>query len=289
MLMASHFTSSSQVWFLFLAIALGVKLSECANITIINYCKETVWPGITPKNNFSGDGFELKQGQSAVFTAPTGWSGRIWGRTGCDFDKNNNGTCQTGRCGTGLKCNEPGQPPASIAEFTLGETDFYDVSLVDGFNLPIVVKPVNGKGNCSSAGCDSDLRPNCPSELALKLNNKTIACRSACNVFDTDEYCCRGAYSSPVSCLPTNYSRIFKTACPVAYSFAFDDPTSVITCSSTDYVVSFCSSRVKLRTIDLCGKSPGLAHSGNLLHRTILFGVKSACAHLDYFTSTKFG
>ncbi|KAH0731901.1 hypothetical protein KY289_003089 [Solanum tuberosum] len=246
--MASHFTSSFNVWFLLFAIALGVILSECTNITIINYCVETVWPGITPKNNFSGDGYELKQGQSAVFTAPAGWSGRIWGRTGCDFDKNDNGTCQTGRCGTGLKCREPGQPPASIAEFTLGDTDFYDVSLVDGFNLPIVVKPVNGKGNCSSVGCDSDLRPNCPSELALKSDGKTIACRSACNVFNTDEYCCRGTFSSPISCLPTNYSRIFKTACPVAYSFAFDDPTSIITCSSTDYVVSFCSSRNQNQT-----------------------------------------
>nr|GMD22881.1 pathogenesis-related protein 5-like [Ipomoea batatas]GME08982.1 pathogenesis-related protein 5-like [Ipomoea batatas]GME08985.1 pathogenesis-related protein 5-like [Ipomoea batatas] len=238
-------TAFPKLFLLLLAIASGVKLSKCTNITIINNCKETVWPGITTNNNDSGDGFALKPGQSAVFAAPSGWNGRIWGRTGCNFDKTNGSStpCQTGSCGGALKCSGTGQPPASIADFTLGETDFYDVSLVDGFNLPIVVKPVNGKGNCSAVGCDKDLRENCPSELALKSDGKTVACRSACNVFDTDEYCCRGAFGRPASCLPTNYSKSFKAACPIAYSFAFDDPTSVVTCSATDYVVSFCSSR----------------------------------------------
>ncbi|KAL0335198.1 UNVERIFIED_CONTAM: Pathogenesis-related thaumatin-like protein 3.5 [Sesamum radiatum] len=195
----------------FLVIASGIGLSEGVKFTIINYCKETIWPGITP-NNFSGGGFALKPAQSAVFTAPPAWNGRIWARTGCNFDRN--------------------------AEFTLGDIDYYDVSLVDGFNLPIVVKPVSGKGNCSSAGCDADLRPNCPPELTLKADGKTVACQSACSVFNTDEYCCRGAFSTPMACLPTNYSRSFKAACPAAYSFAHDDPTSIITCSSTDYIVN---------------------------------------------------
>nr|GMD82955.1 pathogenesis-related protein 5-like [Ipomoea batatas] len=207
-------TAFPKLFLLLLAIASGVKLSKCTNITIINNCKETVWPGITTNNNDSGDGFALKPGQSAVFAAPSGWNGRIWGRTGCNFDKSNGSStpCQTGSCGGALKCSGTGQPPASIADFTLGETDFYDVSLVDGFNLPIVVKPVNGKGNCSAVGCDKDLRENCPSELALKSDGKTVACRSACNVFDTDEYCCRGAFGRPASCLPTNYSKSFKAA-----------------------------------------------------------------------------
>ncbi|KAL0357139.1 UNVERIFIED_CONTAM: Thaumatin-like protein [Sesamum calycinum] len=221
----------------FLFIASGIGLSEGVKFTIINYCKETIWPGITP-NNFSGGGFALKPTQSAVFTAPPAWNGRIWARTGCNFDRNGNGTCQTGGCGSSLQCTGPGHPPASIAEFTLGDIDYYDVSLVDGFNLPMVVKPVSGKGNCSSAGCDADLRPNCPPELTLKADGKTVACQSACSVFNTDEYCCRGAFSTPMACLPTNYSRSFKAACPAAYSFAHDDPTSIITCSSTDYIVN---------------------------------------------------
>ncbi|KAK6135414.1 hypothetical protein DH2020_030833 [Rehmannia glutinosa] len=225
-----------------LLVASGFRLSRCTKFTITNNCKETIYPGITP-NNFSGGGFALKPTQSAVFTAPPAWHGRIWARTGCNFDRNGNGTCQTGACETALQCTGSGLPPASVAEFALGDLDYYDVSLVDGFNLPIVVTPVSGKGNCSSAGCDADMRPNCPPELTLKSDGKIIACQSACNVFDTDEYCCRGAFSTPMACLPTNYSRIFKTACPAAYSFAYDDPTSILTCSAADYIVSFCSSR----------------------------------------------
>ncbi|KAJ1419956.1 Thaumatin family [Sesbania bispinosa] len=177
-------------------------------LTLVNYCKETIWPGITGIKNFSGDA--LEPGTSTVHTAPGGWSGRIWARTGCNFDKNGNGSCQTGGCGSSINCTDPGSPPATLAEFTLGETDFYDVSLVDGFNLPITIKPVNGSGNCSTAGCDGDLRKNCPSQLAAKQGDKVFACRSACDVFNTDEYCCRGAYESRGACLSSNYSTILS-------------------------------------------------------------------------------
>ncbi|GAB4844868.1 hypothetical protein Ancab_038259 [Ancistrocladus abbreviatus] len=222
----------------------GAKLSESARVfTIINDCKETIWPAVTPGENFGGGGFALKRGQAIVYTAPVGWSGRIWARTGCNFDKNGNGTCLTGACGTALQCKASGTPPATLAEFTLAERDFYDVSLVDGFNLPLAVKPINGVGNCSVAGCDYDLRKNCPTELAEKANRKTVACRSACDVFNTDEYCCRGVYGNSAVCQATYYSKKFKEACPAAYSYAYDDPTSIFTCSGTDYVLAFCSPR----------------------------------------------
>lgn len=38
-----------------------------------------------------------------------------------------------------------GQPPVSLAEFTLnghGSQDYYDVSMVDGYNLPILIDVV---------------------------------------------------------------------------------------------------------------------------------------------------
>lgn len=230
-------------WFLEFLFA-GPKLSESARIfTIINNCKETVWPAVFPGENFNGGGFELKTGQSMLFTAPVSWSGRIWGRTGCNFDKNGNGTCQTGACGTSLKCGASGNTPASLAEFTLAQPDFYDVSLVDGFNLPLTVTPLHGTGNCSASGCDGDLRTTCPNELSVKSNGKTIGCRSACDVYNTDEYCCRGVYGNAAVCKPTYYSKKFKESCPTAYSYAYDDPTSIFTCSGTDYTVAFCSTR----------------------------------------------
>ncbi|GLU01026.1 hypothetical protein SLE2022_183530 [Rubroshorea leprosula] len=233
---------SSFLLILITILSSGPNAAEGARVfTIINDCKETIWPGVTPGDNFNGGGFELKSGQSIVFNAPVGWSGRIWGRTGCKFDKNGNGSCQTGDCGNSLKCKGSGETPASLTEFTLANLDFYDVSLVDGFNLPIVVKAF-GKGNCSTAGCESDLRKNCPSELSVKSKGKVIACRSACDVFNTDEYCCRGLYGNSAVCQPTYYSKKFKNACPTAYSYAYDDPTSIFTCTGSDYIITFCAS-----------------------------------------------
>ncbi|KAM7259750.1 hypothetical protein ACFE04_015491 [Oxalis oulophora] len=204
------------------------NVSESSRVfTIINNCKETIWPAVFPGEHFNGGGFILKSGQSIVFNVPPTFSGRIWGRSGCKFDKDGHGPCQTGACGTTLKCGASGEPPASLAEFTLGALDFYDVSLVDGFNLPMSLKPMNGKGNCSSVGCDKDLRETCPSELATKSNGKVVACRSACDVFNTDAYCCKGNYANPSTCLATVYSKKFKEACPTAYSYAYDDHSRI--------------------------------------------------------------
>ncbi|XP_051195021.1 pathogenesis-related thaumatin-like protein 3.5 [Lolium perenne] len=234
-----------------LALLLVCFLSgaKARQFTIINKCETTIWPAVTPSpsDSFGGGGFELKSGQSIVFTAPPAWSGRIWGRTDCAFDGSGTGKCGTGSCGPNLKCSgASGDPPASLAEFTLATPDFYDVSLVDGFNLPITVNPVNGHspGNCSAAGCDGDLRETCPAELAVKgAGGKTVACRSACDVFNTDQYCCRGKFAGPSTCPPTTYSKKFKEACPTAYSYAYDDPSSLFQCSGADYVVTFCSNR----------------------------------------------
>ncbi|KAI9177696.1 hypothetical protein LWI28_018251 [Acer negundo] len=245
--MAHHSTSPLTLLFIFILMASGAKMyARAKNITIVNVCKETVWPGvITQNNSYQGDGFTLKPGQSASYDAPSGWSGRIWARTGCDFNNNNStSTCQTGSCGPSINCTGPGSLPATIAEFTLGgDTDFYDVSLVDGFNVPIMVRPFGGKGNCSTAGCDGDLRQSCPSELTVKANGKVIGCRSACDTFNRDQFCCRGSYGDQATCFPSNYSSSFKQVCPAASSYAFDDSTSVITCSAEQYIVAFCASR----------------------------------------------
>ncbi|KAK3018464.1 hypothetical protein RJ639_004124, partial [Escallonia herrerae] len=218
----------------------GAKFSESARVfTIINSCKETIWPAIIPGESFNGGGFALKPGQSIVLTAPVAWSGR----TGCKFDQNGQGKCDTGNCGTSLKCTAMVEPPVSLAEFTLASPDFYDVSLVDGFNLPISIKAVNGSGNCSTAACDGDLRQNCLRELRRRANGKVVACRSACDVFNTDEYCCRAVHGNSATCQPTSYSKKFKEVCTNSYRYAYDNPSSIFKCSGTDYDVAFCASR----------------------------------------------
>ncbi len=81
-------------------------------------------------------------------------SGRIWPMTGCSFDGSQECTgsdrcCDTGSCtipggGFGLQCNSSGDSPNTVAEFTFNSganNDFYDVSLIDGYNVPVEMKP----------------------------------------------------------------------------------------------------------------------------------------------------
>ncbi|KAM5550030.1 thaumatin-like protein 1 [Rosa sericea] len=217
-----------------------------ATFTFVNRCDYTVWPGILANANsprLDSTGFELPRQTARTFQAPTGWSGRFWGRTGCTFDGSGSGSCQTGDCGSGtVECNGAGAaPPATLAEFTLGTggQDFYDVSLVDGYNLPVFVEGTGGSGQCASTGCSTDLNLQCPTELRSEDGS---ACKSACEAFGSPEYCCSGAYGSPSTCRPSVYSEMFKAACPKSYSYAYDDATSTFTCTGADYTVTFCPS-----------------------------------------------
>lgn len=217
-----------------------------ATFTFVNRCDNTVWPGILANAGsprLDSTGFELPKDTSRSFQAPTGWSGRFWARTGCSFDGSGSGSCLTGDCGSGqVECNGFGAaPPATLAEFTLGSggQDFYDVSLVDGYNLPMIVEGSGGSGLCTPTGCVSDLNQQCPPELRVGDGD---ACKSACEAFGTPEYCCSGAYGSPATCKPSIYSEMFKAACPKSYSYAYDDATSTFTCTGADYTMTFCPS-----------------------------------------------
>ncbi|MBA0606945.1 hypothetical protein Godav_019328 [Gossypium davidsonii] len=216
--------------------------------TLVNKCDYTVWPGILGNTQLDSTGFELPSGGSRSFQAPPSWSGRFWGRTGCASDQTTGQLiCQTGDCGsTQIECNGRGAtPPATLAEFTTGSgtQDFYDVSLVDGFNLPMIVEPSGGLGMCFSTGCINDLNRQCPTELRVDSGE---ACNSACEAFGTPEYCCSGPYATPDTCKPSVYSEMFKAACPKAYSYAYDDATSTFTCTGADYTITFCPSSTRI-------------------------------------------
>lgn len=228
----------------------GVKSST---FTFINKCDYTVWPGILSNAGvppLSPTGFVLEQGQSRAIKAPSSWGGRMWGRTLCSQAADGKFTCVTGDCGSGkLECAGSGAiPPATLAEFTLngyGGNDFYDVSLVDGYNLPMLVVPQGGSGdNCTNTGCIVDLNGSCPSELrVMSTDGKDVACKSACEAFQQPQYCCNGPNATPDTCKPSSYSQAFKNACPRAYSYAYDDKTSTFICGSApDYSITFCPS-----------------------------------------------
>ncbi|POV95319.1 hypothetical protein PSHT_15725 [Puccinia striiformis] len=135
-------------------------------------------------------GWEAQKYTHKSFQVPDRWAGRFWGRRNCKFPNSGPGSCATGGCNGGLVCDHrtgSGVPPATLAEFKLngdGGKDYYDVSNVDGSNLPVRI--TNNKG-CPTPSCGKDLNRDCPNDR-LKVrdgNGATIGCLSACQMETT--------------------------------------------------------------------------------------------------------
>ncbi|XP_071710258.1 thaumatin-like protein 1 [Rutidosis leptorrhynchoides] len=229
---------------LFLATTL-IHNVRSAVFTIKNNCGFSIAPAFqTSSGNQVTTGFELGQGASNTVDVSATWSGRVWARRGCSND-GGKFSCASGDCGSGqVTCNgNGGAPPVTLAEFTIpgsSSTDFYDVSNVDGFNLPLSITP-SGAG-CPSTDCSADINAQCPSNLAVKDGSgATIGCKSACLATNSDQDCCRGAYGTSETCPPSDTSKFFKGLCPKAYSYAFDDSSSTFTCATGgNYDITFC-------------------------------------------------
>ncbi|KAJ9537851.1 hypothetical protein OSB04_030584 [Centaurea solstitialis] len=223
-----------------------------ATFTVVNDCGFTVWPRISTNYSeieFNITGFELTKGTSRSFEVSVGWRGSIWGRTGCTFDGSGRGSCATGACGTHeMECSrDAAKPTATIAEFSLNKDldmdyfyrspDYYDVSLINGYNIQMLVEATNvvdsTQSSCSKAGCIGDLNQRCPKELSLEGRT---GCMSPCQAFGTPEYCCNNS----LPCEPTQYAQLFKSACPRSIAYPTDDTTSTFTCLGGNYTIRFC-------------------------------------------------
>ncbi len=185
--------------FLLTTVFFFFTTTHAATFNIQNRCSYTVWAAAVP-----GGGRQLNAGQSWSLNVNAGTTGaRIWPRTGCSFDGSGNG---------------------------INNLDFFDISLVDGFNVPMRFSPTSN-GCSRGITCNADVIGQCPA--ALKT---TGGCNNPCTVFKTNEYCCNTG-----SCSATDYSRYFKGKCPDAYSYPKDDQTSTFTCpGGTNYEVVFC-------------------------------------------------
>jgi hypothetical protein len=161
----------------------------------------------------SASTWELGDGQSMALTLPPSWGGRFWPRTECT-SANGRTTCATGDCGGNLECpvGVGGAPPATLAEFTVmppsSGSDFYDVSNVDGSNVPLAIAPTPGTFDptpppganvpyyCGSPGCTTncgalpacswDIPTSCPAELQDQDPGHYVGCRSANQVCAVD-------------------------------------------------------------------------------------------------------
>jgi hypothetical protein len=140
-----------------------------SNVTLIvsNWCTETIWPGIVTQGGHgpTATGFELAPRANQTIEVGNDWQGRVWGRTNCSFsDGQNQGQCTTGECGQ-LVCRQAGNPPATLAEFTMngGQMQtFYDISLVDGYNLPMAIVLLPNSGSTTNG---SSSNPSCVGSL----------------------------------------------------------------------------------------------------------------------------
>ncbi|KAI8643355.1 thaumatin [Parasitella parasitica] len=202
-------------------------------VNVVNNCGATLKVGNSVDVDYFGDVVEVSAGSTHSYTLPVNWSGRIWGRTNCG----------------GENCFKSGMgSPASLAEFHFLDTGavYYDISLVAGFNLPMTVAPVLKEGltvkdsrSCATSICST--LPSCPSGFeTYDDEGKVSGCKSACTKFNTDEYCCTGDFYNPNVCSTNSYASEVKATCPDAYSYAFDDATSVFICASNEYTVTFC-------------------------------------------------
>ncbi|XP_019881448.1 uncharacterized protein LOC109609252 [Aethina tumida] len=108
-------------------------------------------------------------------------------------------------------CNDVCDGPRSSAVLNLGtDQDQYAVSLVDGFNLPIKVIPINSKG-CNAAVCGANINKLCPAENQV-VNSLGVV---------------RACKNSPL---------LFQSLCPKAV-VTLGDQLDVQTCNALSYKV----------------------------------------------------
>jgi len=186
----------------------------------------------------------------ACVTSFTGSGFRIEGTTGCET-----GTCD-------------GAVPHTLVEMNLGAVDWYDLSHVDGANLPIGFYLVKGtftmpatqnECSCLDRECRVDIKnTTCIERNKLRNSRGEVwTCQAECRVAtgaDRDLACCTNNASVPQNCPPTSAPvqkdyQMFRFPCPQAYSYPYDEMHEVdknyvlCTCGGTprpDYDAIFC-------------------------------------------------
>ncbi|HEY4104250.1 MAG TPA: thaumatin family protein [Polyangiaceae bacterium] len=216
--------------------------SQPRKLTIENHCTYEIWNFALPESTFPGNvPYKLASGDAIVVGWPNNWSGRIWPRSECTGDPGK------------LKCAQTGND--TLAEFTLTagmNSDWYDISLVDGFTIPTGIiqidapwtaspsyvpgGPLGADQQCGSPICAIDLNLMCPDSQQMKDSaGKVVGCKNG-------QSSNGGHGSTPV----TEY---MKKGCPTSYTYPYDDPQSLFICpdaaqnagkGAKDYKIVYC-------------------------------------------------
>jgi hypothetical protein len=207
---------------------------------IENQCSYAIWTQSNDNGMFPGNApLKTDPGQAFVLGWSNSFSGRIWPRSGCD--------------GNGNNCTQSGND--TLAEFTLTagmNSDWYDISLVDGFTIPVGIiqlsapwtpnptyvagGPLGADQECGSPICAVDLNANCPaSQQELDGSGHVWGCKNGQSG--------NGGHN------PTSVTSYLKAGCPTSYTYPYDDPQSLFLCTSAaqnngigskDYKIIYC-------------------------------------------------
>ncbi|PKL59655.1 MAG: hypothetical protein CVV33_06720, partial [Methanomicrobiales archaeon HGW-Methanomicrobiales-4] len=169
----------------------------------------------------------VKVAQERITTGSGGLT--VWARTGCTptGDPDYPLICNSANCDldyaphSRVACGGVGsQPPATKAEITFNGNyglDSYDISLVDGWNVPMWLEPVSGNYDkntnpyyCTYSGGYQDLGPLADTEIPLMVYRKSNAIAgvwSACKYSalvdpkkEDDAFCCIGTFANAKEC-----------------------------------------------------------------------------------------
>jgi len=218
-------------------------------VRLVNTCDREVRAGLTGEDPLGLIDVDvtLLPGECAAVAATEISGGRAFGRTGCVDD-----VCESnGNQGRG-----------TLVQFTLSDGfDLYDVSLVDGFNLPMAMIPVGSTAppegdDCHPASCAADLNVVCPEGMVRTNEAGEIAyCTSACGACSACPSCVDcGDLADPVcdpctlmadlcctgqACEANETTMLWKSLCPDAITYA-GEGTSFTCNQRLDYDIVFC-------------------------------------------------
>jgi len=225
----------------FLCLSAAESPMVYKTIRVANNCAFPVWPATVGSTDLPPPQMKkVRAGESYSWKADPFWSGSIWGRTGCVFNSQGIGGCDSGDCGGNLQCKDESHIMAiTKAEFELlggiAKPDTYSVTLEKGYNLPMLVDPSYAANNisssrpCDSMECTANANAVCPKNLQEKKKGSVV---TACN----------GHYDGYLPSSPA-FSKAFQKACPRAFPFRSG---TICPPSTASYTLTFCPRRPSL-------------------------------------------
>lgn len=214
------------------ATSVAIHSIDATQITIFNECAHNISVCQTCCGGGTVTCYALEHGNGrhSIDVGASWPGGVIWGYPGNKADP--------------VDGNEA-KPQADLAEFTIGSgnLDFYDISNVNGFNLPlmITVTTIVSPGKKSGLECGN---PKCGS---ININS---FCQSPNKITGGPGDGCYNV-DGPTATSPTNGTEAFANACPDAFSYSTDIANHVYFCQTgSEYSVVFCPIPFGLNTLE---------------------------------------